>query len=158
MRKVLKNKKGMTLIEILIGSLLFAIVTATATAVLAPMMQAFSRANDLAEYNILLDNVGNKLVSEISQASEIKSEDPLRLVIQGNIIEYTVHNGSLERNGLPVFPQGFYEGKSIGFQITADAPDVIIAVTVFPSDEGRGVSAATITRTYAVKPLIMIQD
>jgi len=156
MRKVLNNKKGMTLIELLIGSLLFAVVMATATAVLAPMMQTLSRANDLAEYNILLDNVGNKLASEIAQASEIKSEDPLRLVIQGKIIEYTVHNGSLERNGLPVFPPGFYEGKSISFKITAVAPDVFIAVTVIPSDDGRGVSAATITRTYAVKPLIMI--
>jgi hypothetical protein len=70
MKKILKSKKGMSLMEILVGGILLGMVALTVSAVLAPFMLAFSRANDLAEYSTILDTVGNQIVSDLVRSSE----------------------------------------------------------------------------------------
>ena len=74
MKKVFYNKKGMSLMEILVGSLMFAMIAVTVSAVLAPMMMSFSRAADFAEYNTLLDNVGNRIASDLAKSSGIPTD------------------------------------------------------------------------------------
>jgi prepilin-type N-terminal cleavage/methylation domain-containing protein len=158
MRRVLKRKKGMTLIEIMVGSMLFGLVVMTVTAAMSPMLRAFTRANDLAEYNLILDNAGNTIVSDMAQASDVRgiATDTVTLEIDTMSIVYSVVDGSLRRspdggaNSTLVFPEGFYKGKSVSFDVSGTAPDFFVAVTV--SSEG---SSAVITRTYAVRPLLM---
>lgn len=153
MRKLLKSKKGMSLIEILVGSLLFGIVAMTVTAVLAPMLMAMSRANDFAEYNTLLDNAGNQIVSDMAGASEVKSNNPLEFTVQGKDVEYTAPEGILLRNNIPVLPEEFYRGKTIAFTVNGTSPNFMIEVTVGPS--GRwGSIGAEISRDYAVRLII----
>jgi len=158
---VLKNKKGMSLMEILVGTLMFALIAVTVTAVLAPMMLTFMRANDLAEYNKLLDNVGNIIVSDISRASEALPESgensAVITVSTGNTVVYTAPAGSLLRNGEPVFPAGFYKGKTISFNVSKTTPGYTVTVTV--SSAGRPAAvASTLERDYSALPLMLIEN
>ena len=160
MRNVLKNKKGMTLIEIVVGSLLFSMVVITVSAVLAPMMTAYMRANNIAEYNTLMDNIGNMIVSDIAQASEVTPGNPLVLVIQGTEVYYTVENGILQRGDsltdpYDVFPSGYYRGKAIDFNVEQTPPGYTVSVTVSSPGGGVGASSAVLTRDYAVRPLLI---
>ena len=161
--KILKKKKGLSLMEILVGSLMFALIAVTVTSVLAPMMLAYSRANDFAEYNTLLDIVGNRIANDMAQASEIRQENnPLIMVVRGSVITYTVDgNGvlltSIGDNDLsPVFPPRFYRGKTIDFSIDETAPGYTIEVTIGPAT-GQAAIGSTISRQYAVRPLLLIQ-
>jgi len=153
---VLNQKKGMTLIEIIVGSLLFAIVAVTVSTVLTPLMFAFSIANDTAEYNMLLDDIGNRLTSEISQASDVDfSGDTLTLVIDSTDVIYTFPDGMLFRNEDPVFSIDYYKGKRIFVDVnTTKLPNVIVEITI-GSSGGPAASAAVISREYAVRPVLM---
>jgi len=176
MKGLLKNKKGMTLTEIIVGSLLFALVVLTVSAVISPMMLAFRRANDLAEYNMILDNVGNILASDIAQAQEIPdalfSDNNLTLIINGDTVVYSIvgidgetpateDDGYLyktvnDEGGL-VFPIDFYNRKTVSFERVDGLvePDFAISVTVF-SGGGLAQLGADLSRTYAARPLMMI--
>ncbi|MDR2571149.1 MAG: hypothetical protein LBD23_12805 [Oscillospiraceae bacterium] len=164
--KVLKSRSGLSLMEILVGSMMFALIAATATAVLAPMMQAYARANDFAEYNIILDSVGNKLISEIAQADDISAygDNIINMTINGVPVVYSVNgNGILnvqrEGDDREVFPEGFYKGKQVGFEVTGVVPELIVEVTVGrPPGSGPAASAAVISRNYAVMPLRLMLD
>jgi len=156
MIKLLKGKKGITLIEIIVGMFLLSMVVLTVSAVITPMMKTFTTANDFAEYNTLLDSVGNRIVSDMAQSSAITNLDPLTIVINSEAIVYTDTGGSLQRNGVPVFPEGFYRRKAIDFNVTGTPPGFIVEVTISPSG-GFGTSGATITREYAVRPLLLRQ-
>jgi len=158
---IFKNKKGMSLMEILVGSLLFALIAITVTALLAPMMLTFMRANDLAEYNKLLDNVGNIIVSDLSRASEAlpaSGENNVVITVStGNTVAYTAPAGSLLRNGVPVFPPGFYKGKTVSFDVSKTAPGYTVTVTV--SSAGRPAAVGvSIERDYSVLPLMLIEN
>jgi len=158
---VFKNKKGMSLMEILVGSLMFALIAITVTAVLSPMMLTYMRANDLAEYNKLLDNVGNIIVSDLSRASEalpVSGENSVVITVsRGNTVEYTAYGGSLLRNGDPVFPAGFYKGKTVSFDVSETTPGYTVTVTV--SSTGRPAAVGvTLERDYSALPLMLIEN
>ena len=164
--KTIKNKKGLSLMEILVGSLMFALIAAMVSAVLAPMMLAYSRANDFAEYNTLLDIVGNRIANDMAQSSDIQQLDPLTMVVRGSVITYTVENGILLMSidnddptptSTPVFPPRFYRGKTIDFSVDVTPPGYTIEVTIGPA-QGQAAIGASISREYAVRPLLLIQN
>ena len=161
MSRTLKNKKGMTLIEIIVGSMLFVLVVVTVFTVLSPMMLAYSRANDLAEYNMLLDDIGNRIVNDIAQASEITQLNPLTMTIDSVQVTYSIENGSLFRQtgttpSIPVFHPDFYRGKQTSIEASGTAPNFTLEVTISSPSGGQGASGAVITREYAVRPLLMV--
>jgi len=154
MLSILINKKGISLIEILVGSIMFAIVFLTVFSALAPMMMAYYRANDFAEYNTLLDSVGNRIVAEMTNASEITDLDPLTMTTHsGKVIISVDLDGLLLKNNAPVFPRGFYKGKSIDFEIQDEGDEVYaVIVTVMPNTGGgAGATGAEISREYALR-------
>jgi len=168
LKKLLKNKIGMTLMEIMVGSMLFGLVAMTVTAALAPMMLAFNRANDFAEYNLVMDTVANRLTSEIAQASsiDISNSAELKVVTSIGEIRYHVNNGQLWQifksgpvgttsPGIEVFPDDFYKGKQISFTVTHEPPispeTTSQNYTVTIDISSTGPSGATATRTYAAR-------
>ena len=156
MKKLLKNKKGVTLMEVIIGGVLFALVALTVATVLAPMMMSFSIANDIAEYNLFLDDIGNRITSDISQSSSITfTGGILSLTINSEAVSYSISNGILLRNGSKVFSEDFYRGKRIGFNVDyTNLNNIQVEISVISSG-GLGGSAANISRTYAVNPIMM---
>ncbi|MCL2663351.1 MAG: prepilin-type N-terminal cleavage/methylation domain-containing protein [Oscillospiraceae bacterium] len=65
------GNKGVTLIELIIAMLVMAVIMVAATTVFAPMLQAYQRANNLAEVNTLLDNISALIMSDVASATEI---------------------------------------------------------------------------------------
>ena len=62
------NCKGVTLIELIVAVMVLAVITIAMTAVFAPMLRTFERANNFAEVNTLLDNVAAYVMSEVEGA------------------------------------------------------------------------------------------
>jgi len=161
--RVLKSTRGLSLMELLVAGLMFAILAATVIMVISPIMMAFSRANSLAEYNTVLDSVGNVIVSDFASVRSISSSgvDVLVFSTDSGSVEFSVVNGFLHRRfgtaapSAPVFPAGFYDGKTISFDVSGDELSGFeIAVTVIPS--GRpGSATAEITRNFAIRPLML---
>ena len=115
--KSLKNKKGFTLMELVVGILMFTIISITISMLLAPILSSYARANDFAEYNALLDNIANQIIDDMSQSTlppvflageEWSENNPdrnnpepfLTVHTHSRTIRYAVINNVLEREGL----------------------------------------------------------
>jgi len=177
-KKLLKSKKGFTLIELIVGLVIFGIISTAVATLLAPTLFAFMRANDFAEYNILLDNIANQIISDLSQ-----STDPPVSTAAGTLPNDTWNNLSItmpaarvrytvavdedsvyqlpvlhrEINGVtsPVFTAEFYRRKLVSFKLESE-PNVENAykLTVRLEHENGNF---VIERAYAVRPLILNQ-
>jgi len=201
MIKALKCKKGMTLTEIIVGGIMFAIFTIAISLILSPMVITFMRANDFAEYNKIMDSVGNQIINDMSKATgqltsmTINAEgnhvvippgthveippninntaNQLRIPILGSDdVEYTIVNetpgasgsgGTLMRNDIPVFPEGFYKGKQVNFDVVevgAGSGVYSIRIFVMPREGGNtfGISGSDLWRDYVARPLVLIND
>lgn len=168
MIKVLKNKKGITLIELIVGLMLFAIVTAAASAVLAPLLSVFAKVNELSECNTLSDIVANQIIGDLFNATvEIEGleDDDDELVneikiIGSNlgIITYKIDtNGVLLKNDISVLSKTYYKNKSVSFSCALSSIGAekayILTVTVLSDKEGKMIS-----RDYAVRPLAILEN
>ena len=174
-KKLLKSKKGFTLIELIVGLVIFGIISTAVATLLAPMLFAFIRANEFAEYNILLDNLANQIISDLSQSTEppgfvAGGDQPdgtwnnVTITTPAAIVRYTVegadNRGILIReiNGEPhrVFTEDFYRRKLVSFKlnylIDADTPSYTLTVRLDHVNRN-----FEIERVYAVKPLILNQ-
>jgi len=174
MRKMIKNKRGVTLIEMIIGGLLFTMVVMTVSAVLSPLMSTFRRANDFAEFNQIVDGIGNRITSEMAQSDIVDSATGTNIVTMKRgsatiVLDIDgVDSGILRRRlteslsdpgvEYPVFPTDFYRGKTVSFEVivpTGATPDYTVNVTV--QADGR-ISSAAVVRSYVVRPLLMTDD
>jgi type II secretory pathway component PulJ len=152
MIKILKNKKGVTLMELIVGLFLFAVVTTSVAAIVAPILRAHAHASDLAEVNTLLDNLANIIISDLSSATDalvISGDDDddddenryeVLIRIDNTNVIYTVEDdennpnfGALLRSVSvnapdpvfhPVLPKIFYKRKSVSFVVN-DAPTTV---------------------------------
>jgi prepilin-type N-terminal cleavage/methylation domain-containing protein len=169
MIKILKSKKGMTLTELIAGMMLFAIITAAVSAVLAPMLRTYARANDLAELNTLLDNLANHIISDLSKATAIGNvgtQNIISITIDTDIVEYTVEHAGDDAGALlkrvngsaptPVFVKDFYKNKSVSFLVTPESSGSAYTLTVRILDRDNS-PIPMISRDYAVRPLALNQ-
>jgi len=183
LKKIFKSKKGMTLMEILVGSIMLAVFAVAISMIIPPMLLAFMRANDFAEYNALLDSVGNQIVSDVVRASDplttapagggaqveiagaVTGVDNVTIPITGaGNVEYSISaQGTLERGGAEVFPQGFYKGKEIGFTIRAHedmdgAYEIVVIIRPLAGGNRFGLSGVDLERVFVARPLQLIDD
>ena len=160
--KILKNKKGVTLVELAVGMVIFSIVTASAIAVMVPMMRAMTRANVISEYNALLDNLANNIISEMSMVS-YDTNIPNPIIIDDNLINivpsgivFTIdEDGILLINGFSVLPKQYYRNNRMSFEprLITNEFGTVYEITLTLSD-GRGYE---VSRTYSVRPLALNQ-
>jgi hypothetical protein len=156
----------MSLIEIIVGSLMFVIVATAVASALGPMLRAYSRAADYAEYNALLDNVANRIISDMSLSTASPDQAGSEIVIRINATEirYTIGpNGVLLRKSSAgadewseVLPQGYYRNQVISELSVSPWPGVadayMLRIEISSSRQG-----PTIEREYAVRPLVLNQ-
>lgn len=148
--------------ELIVGLMLLSIIATAAGASLAPMMKAYAKANDIAEWNTLLDTVANQMVSELSEATadmpDLGKPNEITIVKDNlNDVKYTVDtDGVLLRNGKSVFSKSYYKQKSVSFSCDpatgAAGTAYIVSVTVSSDKSGESIS-----RKYAVRPLVLNQ-
>ena len=161
MKKILRNKKGVTLIELIVGMVLFTIITTSITAVMVPMLRNYAKANELAECNTLLDNVANQIISDISVATAPVAHTEFADIISITVdspgdVTYTVIDGLLQKNGAPVLAKSYYKNKSVSFSCkpaaSAEGTAYILTVIIISDTDGE-----MIRRDYAVRPLVLNQ-
>ena len=163
MMKILKNKNGMTLIEMIVSMVLFVIVAATVSAILVPMLKVYAKANEFAECNTLLDNIANQIISDLSDAT-VELED----LGAGNEISITIDNpedvkysvdsdsGVLLKNDIPVLTKTYYKNKSVSFVCNSASTDsgTAYTLTVIILSDRHG---EMMRRKYVVRPLALNQ-
>ena len=107
--KILKNKKGLTLIELIVGILMFIIIAIVVSTSLAPILFSYVRANDFAEYNTLLDNIANQIIGDMAQSTEepkftsgwvVDNTGRLTITTKSRIVTYTVENTLADVGGV----------------------------------------------------------
>ena len=163
MKKILKCKKGLTLVELIIGMVVLSIIIGMATAVMAPMMQFQRRSNELAEQNTLLDNLANHIIYDVSMAVEdmpSSQSGTLNIPVAaggGGPVAYTLDNGIIWRNqadvNVPLLPEGFSRNMNVTVLALNQIPDAngtAFMLTIELSNENR-----RFTRDYAVRPLAL---
>jgi prepilin-type N-terminal cleavage/methylation domain-containing protein len=69
--KKLKNRKGMTLTELLVGIAVFSILMLTVTTVFMQMVRLQQRAVAMSELNTLVDNVANPIISDLLGSTHV---------------------------------------------------------------------------------------
>jgi len=159
MKNVLKNKKGMTLIELIVGLVVFTIILTTVSAILAPILGFYSKANELAESSTLADSIASQIIGDLSNATKLSNldDDIITMTVNNpDDVEYTVDAGGvLLRNGFEVLTESFYKGKGVSFSCEdADgAGGYILTVAIWKENK----DDPMISRNYAVKPLALSQ-
>jgi len=169
--------------ELVVGMVMFTIISISISMLLAPILSSYTRANDFAEYNALLDNIANHIINDISQSTESPvitsgaggwaQEDHgifLTITTQNRIIRYAVEDNVLQRvvgftEGAnpqpilsPVFSEDFYKRKHVSFRVEADTnPEVYILTVRLVENRGWGAASFEIQRDYAVRPLMLNQ-
>ena len=183
--QVLKSKKGMTLMELIVGLVIFSVISVSLSILLAPMLFSYMRANDFAEYNALLDNIANQLISDLSNSIEepdfvpnawvVDHSGGLTITMLTRTVKYTVRNtvpgtgGVLQREGVnaagavvrvDVFSEDFYKRKIVSFRLRQDTaidPLTGYILTVRLRENSNLGNLFEIEREYAVRPLMLNQ-
>ena len=158
---LLKNKKGATLTELVVGLAVLSIIITASAAVLVPVLQVNSRANELAERNLLLDNIANLVIGDLASSTEnprietIGVDNELFITISAkDDVWYSVSDeGALLRNGDEVLPRYFYANNHVSFDLaeTTTPGGYTLTVTLINNN------GSELSRGYAVNPLVLNQ-
>lgn len=167
MIKLLKNKKGITMIEMVVGMLVFSIIAISVTTILVPVLNAYSKANDLAEINTLLGNLSAEILDDLARSTSATVSDSgtkLTITTNANTIVYDIDaatgetDGFLCRNGIAVLHEGFYKNKTVSVEYCdsdgatlsdGDVPAKFYVRLTLTSSEGTTMAS----RDYAVNLL-----
>ncbi|MCL2084960.1 MAG: prepilin-type N-terminal cleavage/methylation domain-containing protein [Oscillospiraceae bacterium] len=158
------NKKGMTLMELVVAMLVFSVVSGAAAFVIAPIITVYHRANDLAECNTLLDSLSLELLGDIADAKSGAVIAPDEITFNTNTtISYSVNgDGWLCKNGSLVLDKAFYKRKTLKLEfLSANGISYLIIDDPLPNAfkvrftllDGAGSTLAS--RDYAVNPLLI---
>jgi prepilin-type N-terminal cleavage/methylation domain-containing protein len=162
------NKKGVTLIELIVSIFVFSIIMVTAVSIFAPMLRTHAIANDYAEANTLLDNIANLVLHEIDNA--VGEIDPPSGTLPGGSLGFRaselsqfifleIHNNILTWNteqnepltARPMLDRGFYGGKDLS--IEWDFSDGLFILTITLHSNIEGLNEWSATRTYSSRPV-----
>ncbi|MCR1840463.1 PilW family protein [Murimonas intestini] len=93
----MKNKKGMTLVELIVGFALVGIFMASAVVVLSSSIHVFVRANSLAHAQTVADMLLETITSELSSAADASFQGSGEIMI---VTDSTV--SFVDKNAYPV--------------------------------------------------------
>ena len=130
-KKIAQDKRGISLVEIMVGMLIFSIISMTIIVIMFPTLNSINKTKDLSEMGIFADNISAEIINDIKMANSIEiakvsgSGDTLTLVNQEHTIVYKVIDGRIKRNydaqknedGAMIFndlvSSKYYENKSV---------------------------------------------
>jgi prepilin-type N-terminal cleavage/methylation domain-containing protein len=171
MKKLLKSKKGFTLMESIVAIGICAIIMASAALVLPNVLRVYDRANIMAERNTLLNNVANIIIADLTDLAEplsdesLNNENNLALFTGVDHVVYTIDNGILNRSvdkgeATPVLPPRYYGRSQVSFVCnevtTTQGGEEVLAYQLTITVNSIRDSGA-ISRSYMVKPLVLNQ-
>lgn len=172
LKKLLKNKKGMSLLEVIIGMMMFTMIASSVIGIMISTLRTHTMANDLAETNSLLDSLSAEILSDLGDAVEAEvSGQRLTITTDTIEIEYDVDSeGFVTRGGVRTLSEQYYKGRTarleyynasvdpislIGYSgsnpIIPAAPvpsKLVVRIILFDRDDN-----PTASRDYAAMPL-----
>ena len=103
-KKIAQDKRGISLVEIMVGMLIFSIISMTIIVIMFPTLNSINKTKDLSEMGIFADNISAQIINDTKMANiiELSKEsepgDTLTLVNQEHTIVYKVIDGRIKRN------------------------------------------------------------
>ena len=103
-KKLAQDKRGISLVEIMVGMLIFSIISMTIIVIMFPTLNSINKTKDLSEMGIFADNISAQIINDTKMANiiELSKEsepgDTLTLVNQEHTIVYKVIDGRIKRN------------------------------------------------------------
>lgn len=163
MMKLLKNKHGMTMIELIVGMLVFSIIAISVSTILVPTLRAYAKANDLAEINTLLDNLSAEILDDISRADKVTlsgGSTNLRIETNVNTVIYDIgasapNEGLLCRDGTPVLHEDYYKGKTVRLECYQDDKSALLDDGTISHDT---ISDGTMPSTFYVRMTLISSE
>jgi len=170
--KLIKNRRGATLVELMVGMIIAAIVMGAASTIMAPMLRVFMHAGELSETNKLLDTVAALIIDDINRAETPTSINGNVITITTNVevFEYYIDptdnilmrrtvdrdtGNPVPNTNFPVFAEDFYRHKGLG--VTYNTPNVDVSNNINGPFEFTltiiGRDGPMTSRTYAVNPM-----
>ena len=166
---LLINKKGLTLIELIMAMLVMTIIMIAVTSAFLPTLKAYEKANDLAEVNTLLDNISTLILNDVNRAVEIPDPNPDPNIAPGINVDF-----SLKTSVSIIYyrDEGVVRRRVQGFGDEALLPNQyykfrrgenVFSVTKMELEENAGVATLTLAitsvdgwsreRTYTARPI-----
>jgi len=155
------NKRGLTLIELIVAMLIFAIILTAVTAIFVPILRTHTRANETAAASTILDNLSLLMLAEINNATALRpqSSDASDVLVisydRVNEIAFTSRNGVIEWRNTSLLDSewaylldpAFY-GEAILLMEWEISPYGLVVLTLTLSGNGW-----SIDRNYASRPI-----
>lgn len=169
LKKSLGNQKGMTLVELSVGMVLFMLLALFATGALSSSLGQLYRARDYAEVNEVFDLVSQEILAEANRATQITFLENGEVQFRSQTMDSTFgvsEEGYLYRTRAEnlVVPKNYYNNKTIAVEYMAldqqtplafgtyqkgDSLSFYVKISVLQAERD------TYERYYAVKPLGM---
>ncbi|WP_028828606.1 type IV pilus modification PilV family protein [Proteocatella sphenisci] len=103
-KKLAQDNKGISLVEIMVGMLIFSIISITVIVIMFPTLNSINKTKDLSEMGMFADNISAEIINDIKMANSIEvtkvsgSGDTLTLVNQEHSIVYETVDEKIKRN------------------------------------------------------------
>lgn len=172
-KKIAQDKRGISLVEIMVGMLIFSIISITIIVIMFPTLNSINKTKDLSEMGIFADNISAEIINDIKMANSIEiakvSEpvDTLTLVNQEHTIVYKVIDGRIKRNydgqkdegGTKIFndivSSKYYENKGVEVSYEAIISETVTVGCKVKLKILNKEKETAITREYSVLSLVI---
>ncbi|MEG1501167.1 MAG: prepilin-type N-terminal cleavage/methylation domain-containing protein, partial [Clostridiales bacterium] len=118
--EIIKDKSGVTLVELIIGIVMFSILTISVSLIFAPTLDIYVQVNELAELNSLANNIANQIAADLTRAGDVRiigdgtANEILEMDIAGAVTDYKVDsNGLAAKNSKLLMGAPYYKHKTV---------------------------------------------
>ena len=172
-KKIAQDKRGISLVEIMVGMLIFSIISMTIIVIMFPTLNSINKTKDLSEMGIFADNISAQIINDTKMANiiELSKEsepgDTLTLVNQEHTIVYKVIDGRIKRNydaqknedGAMIFndlvSSKYYENKGVEVSYEAIISETVTVGCKVKLKILNKEKETAITREYSVLSLVI---
>lgn len=141
-----KHSQGFTLVETVVAFALAAILFAALFSVIAPAYRMYQRTRANADAQMLAGNILDTIRTTAMTAAELTGDGDTVHVGRRNT--FTIANGRLQYNGVDVYDEKYYDGKTISIHAEQIGENIIrVAVEVTKSE------MLTATATGVIAPI-----
>ena len=172
-KKLAQDKRGISLVEIMVGMLIFSIISMTIIVIMFPTLNSINKTKDLSEMGIFADNISAQIINDTKMANiiELSKEsepgDTLTLVNQEHTIVYKVIDGRIKRNydgqkdegGTKIFndivSSKYYENKGVEVSYEAIISETVTVGCKVKLKILNKEKETAITREYSVLSLVI---
>lgn len=147
---MIKNKKGFTLIEIIVGLAICVIFITVALSVVFSINNVFSRTENNAESQLIAKNLIESIRGETNTCSTLDIQSGGKeIVYDGKVISVN-SNGYLVNDGELEYPESYYNGKTIKMNANKTSTNKVDVLIEVLNEEGKTIAKTSGTLTPAV--------